>query len=220
MSRHNYPAEVPRLNIHFRTYSLTKRLVLWRGPHNLISRLEVLCQDLVLAEEAIANVADEMGKDFKPHCQVMLKANCGFDFWEFFQLIKAVSGPRLDMLRELRGGGGGGGGRGTDDGAQNATTTTPTVDASPDDGTSGGRRPMPTPTTTPAPTTPPTLALTPSRIPSPRVARMMARFEIAQMARALDRLVQCMTESELPHVQIAGATDLLHTLRLALETFL
>ena len=37
---------------------------------------------------------------YEDHCQVLLKANNGFDFWEFFKLLNVVGRARIGKLAE------------------------------------------------------------------------------------------------------------------------
>jgi hypothetical protein len=71
----------------------------WVGCCNIHQVLDVLRNDLALARSAISDCADAMGAaEFDAHCQMMLKANSGFDFWEFFLLLQTVARARLATI--------------------------------------------------------------------------------------------------------------------------
>lgn len=68
----------------------------WINSCNIGDMFEVLCQDLALAKDATAD-CKEMN-DYENHCQILLKANNGFDFWELFQLLKVIASARIAKL--------------------------------------------------------------------------------------------------------------------------
>jgi hypothetical protein len=73
----------------------------WAGCCNIHQVLDTLRNDLALARAAISDCADTMGTvEFDAHCQRMLKANCGFDFWEFFLLLQTVARARLATIAD------------------------------------------------------------------------------------------------------------------------
>jgi hypothetical protein len=58
-------------------------------------RFDVLVEDVHLAKAAIADCRDMEG--FEEHCQVMIKANNGFDFKEFFLMLSVIAATRLPV---------------------------------------------------------------------------------------------------------------------------